>query len=125
MTPLLVFLGAGIGGVMRYAVGGWVQGASTSFPWGTLAVNVSGSLLLTLSLGLLEATAIAPEWRAFLGIGVWGGYTTFSTFSYETVRLLQDGQWNRALTYTSATLVLTIAAAALGFRLASLILRRV
>jgi CrcB protein len=82
-AAVLVFIGAGLGGVARYAVGGWVQTASgSSFPWGTLFVNVTGSLLITALIGALEYTSASPEWRLFLGIGVLGGYTTFSTFSY-------------------------------------------
>ncbi len=125
MTPLLVFIGAGIGGVARFFISGWIQNAAgAGFPWGILVVNVTGSLLLTLTVGLLESTTAAPEWRTFLAIGVWGGYTTFSTFSYETVRYLQDGEWGRALAYVLATVVVTLIAAVAGFRLASLIVQR-
>lgn len=125
MTPLLVFIGAGIGGVARYLIGGWIQNAAgAAFPWGTLVVNVTGSLALTLTVGVLESTAASPEWRTFMAIGVWGGYTTFSTFSYETVRYLQDGEWGRALAYVLATVFVTLLAAIAGFRLASLIMQR-
>lgn len=121
----LVFLGAGIGGVARYALGGWVQAASgPSFPWGTLVINVTGSLLLTLLVGSLERTSASPEWRLFLGIGVLGGYTTFSTFSYETVRLIQDGDWQRASGYVASSVLLSIAAAFAGFWLAGALMRR-
>lgn len=120
----VVFLGAGIGGLARYALGGWVQSrAGIAFPWGTLFVNVTGSLLLTFLIGTLERTAVSPEWRLFLGIGVCGGYTTFSTFSYETVRMMQSGDWTRAAWYVAASVVLTIAAALLGFLLASALMR--
>jgi CrcB protein len=125
MTALVIFVGAGLGGVARYAVSQWVQAdAGANFPWGTLLINVTGSLLLTFVYGLLEGTAAAPEWRAFLGIGVLGGYTTFSTFSYETVRLLQDGEWERTLLYVLGSVVLSLAGAVLGFGLASGLLRR-
>lgn len=121
----LVFVGAGLGGVARYALGGWVQTASgASFPWGTLFVNVSGSLLLTLLVGALERTPASPEWRLFLGIGVLGGYTTFSTFSYETVRLMQDGDWQRVFSYVGSSVILSVAAAVGGFWLAALLMRR-
>lgn len=121
----LVFLGAGIGGVARYALGGWVQAAGgPSFPWGTLVMNVTGSLLLTLLVGALERTSASPEWRLFLGIGVLGGYTTFSTFSYETVRLIQDGDWQRASGYVASSVLLSIAAAFVGFWLAGALMRR-
>ena len=125
MAALVVFVGAGLGGVARYAVGGWVQSsAGVEFPWATLLINVSGSLLLTLVYGLLEGTAAAPEWRAFLGIGVLGGYTTFSTFSYESLRLLQHGQLGRASLYVVGSVLLSLLGASLGFRLASLLVQR-
>lgn len=125
MTPLVVFLGAGFGGVARYALGGVVQNAAGSgFPAGTLFVNISGSLLLTFLYALLENAAAPPQWRLFLGIGFCGGYTTFSTFSYEAVRMMQDGQWSRAGVYMLASLFGTVLAAVAGFRLATLALNR-
>lgn len=125
MVAFAIFVGAGIGGLTRYAVSGWAQAAvGPNFPWGTLLINVTGSLLLTFTYGLLEGTTAAPEWRAFLGIGVLGGYTTFSTFSYEAVRLLQDGEWERALFYILGSVVLSLAGAVLGFSLGSALLRR-
>jgi CrcB protein len=125
MLSFVIFVGAGIGGLSRYAFSGWIQStANAGFPWGTLIINVTGSLLVTFVYALLEAAAAAPEWRAFLGIGVLGGYTTFSTFSYESVRLLQDGEWERALLYVAGSVVLSIGGAVLGFRLASVLLQR-
>ena len=125
MLALVIFIGAGLGGLARYGVGGWIQAAGgAGFPWGTLLINVTGSLLLTFVYALLEGTPAAPEWRAFLGIGVLGGYTTFSSFSYETLRLVQDGEWERALVYVAGSVVLSLAGAVLGFRLASVVLQR-
>lgn len=125
MIPLLVFLGAGFGGVARYALGGVVQNAAgPTFPAGTLFVNVTGSLLLTFLYGLLENIAAPPQWRVLLGIGFCGGYTTFSTFSYESVRLLQDGEWTRATVYMLTSVIGSVLAAVLGFRLASIALNR-
>jgi CrcB protein len=125
MLAVVIFVGAGLGGLARYAVGGWVQATvGAGFPWSTLLINVTGSILLTFLYGLLEGTAASPEWRAFLGIGLCGGYTTFSTFSYETMRLLQDGEWERAGLYILGSVVLSLSGAVLGFRLASVILQR-
>jgi CrcB protein len=125
MIPLLVFLGAGIGGVARYGVGVWLHDAAgAAFPWGTLFVNISGSFLVAALYGILEGTVVAPEWRVFLGIGICGGYTTFSAFSYESIQLLQDGEWNRALLYIFGSLVVSLSAAALGLTLASTLLRK-
>lgn len=125
MLGFVIFVGAGMGGLARYAVSAWVQsGTNTVFPWGTLIINVTGSLLLTFVYGVLDSASAPPEWRAFLGMGVIGGYTTFSTFSYESVRLFQNGEWERALLYTMGSVVFSIGAAVLGFHLASLVLKR-
>ncbi|HEX7121958.1 MAG TPA: fluoride efflux transporter CrcB [Gemmatimonadaceae bacterium] len=125
MRALLIFFGAGLGGVARHAVGSWIHTAAGSgFPWGTLLVNVTGSLLLAGTYVLLEGMALAPEWHAFLGIGILGGYTTFSSFSYETLRLMQDGQWLRAWAYAAGSVMLCLMAAVLGFQLALIVLRR-
>lgn len=125
MLAFVIFLGAGLGGLARYTLGIWTQTVvGAEFPWGTLLVNVSGSLLLTFLYVLLEGTAGTPEWRAFLGIGFCGGYTTFSTFTYETVRLLQDGEWQHAMLYIFGSVLLSLTAAILGFRLGSMILQR-
>jgi len=86
---LLVFVGAGLGANVRYWFGGWVASRwGATFPWGTLAVNVSGSLLAGLVLGFLLETQAPPAYRLLVVIGFLGGYTTFSTFSYETVTLI-------------------------------------
>ena len=125
MTAFVIFLGTGLGGLARYAVGMRIQEAmGAGFPWGTLFVNLSGSLLLTFLYGALEGTMASSEWRAFLGIGFCGGYTTFSTFGYETVRLLQDGEWERAALYVLGSVLLSLAGAVLGFRAASVLLQR-
>ena len=125
MTVFAIFVGAGLGGVTRYAVSAWIQDAAgAGFPWGTLVVNVSGSLLLTFVYAVLEGTTAPAEWRAFLGIGILGGYTTFSTFSYETVRLMQDGDWGRASAYVAASVLASLGAAMVGFSLGMSFLRR-
>jgi len=111
-----IAIGSALGGVSRYLVGGLVQRASgAGFPAGTLVVNVTGSFLLGLFLRYgLETPTLTPELRAFLTIGFCGGYTTFSTFSYEAVALLEDGQWSRAAFYMGASLLLSLAATLLG-----------
>ena len=111
-----IAIGSALGGVGRYLIGGLVQrAAGSAFPVGTLAVNVTGSFLLGVFLRYgLEAPALSPELRAFLTIGFCGGYTTFSTFSYETVALLENGQWGRAGLYAAASLGLSLLATFLG-----------
>jgi len=112
-----IAIGSALGGVSRYLLGGLVQrGVGSGFPAGTLVVNVTGSFLLGMFLRYgLETPTLTPEMRAFLTIGFCGGYTTFSTFSYETVALLEDGQWGRAGLYAAASLALSLVAVLLGF----------
>jgi fluoride exporter len=117
---LYVALGSAIGGAGRYLLGGLIQRLmDTSFPAGTLLINISGSLLLG---GIIryatDTPSLTPELRAFFTIGLCGGYTTFSTFSYETVALLEDGQWARASIYVAASVVLAVLATLLGFGIA-------
>ena len=117
---LYVALGSAIGGVSRYLVGGLVQRMlDTTFPAGTLLVNVTGSFLLGAIIRYaLETPSLTPEVRAFLTIGFCGGYTTFSTFSYETMALLEDGEWARAGVYITASVILSLIATFLGLALA-------
>ena len=88
-----VVAGAGIGGGLRYILGGWIaERWGASFPWGTFVVNISGAFLLGVVMALsVERSLIPPAWRLFLGVGILGGYTTFSTLSYESVALMQRG----------------------------------
>jgi CrcB protein len=88
-----VVAGAGIGGGLRYVLGGWIaERWGASFPWGTFVVNISGAFLLGLLMTLsVERSLVPPAWRLFLGVGILGGYTTFSTLSYESIALMQRG----------------------------------
>jgi len=112
-----IAVGRAIGGVSRYLVGGLTQRLIGGvFPVGTLLINVSGSFLLGLILRYgVETATLTPEVRAFLTIGFCGGYTTFSTFSYETVALAEDGQWARAALYVTLSVGLSLIATFLGF----------
>jgi CrcB protein len=115
-----IAVGSAIGGMSRYVIGGLVQRLlDTTFPAGTLLINVTGSFLLGAILRYgVETTTLTPELRAFLTVGFCGGYTTFSTFSYEAVALLEDGEWGRAGVYIGLSLLLSLAAVFLGFALA-------
>jgi CrcB protein len=115
-----VAVGSAIGGVSRYIMGGLIQRLlDTTFPAGTLLINISGSFLLGAILRYaIETPTLSPEIRAFLTIGFCGGYTTFSTFSYETVALLEDGEWTRAGLYVGASILLSLLGVFLGFALA-------
>jgi len=117
---LYVAIGSAIGGMGRYLLGGLIQRLlATTFPGGTLLINISGSFLLGLVIRYaVETPTLTPELRAFLTIGLCGGYTTFSSFSYETVALLEDGEWARAALYVVASVVLSLLATLLGLALA-------
>jgi fluoride exporter len=117
---LYVAVGSAIGGVSRYLLGGLVQRLlDTTFPAGTLLINISGSFLLGAILRYaIETPTLSPEVRAFLTIGFCGGYTTFSTFSYETVAMLEDGEWTRAGLYVGASVLLSLLGVFLGFAVA-------
>jgi CrcB protein len=113
VTVLLVTLGAMIGAPARYLIDRTVTRGS-SFPWGTLTVNVIGSFLL----GYLAASATASDLFPFLGTGLCGALTTYSTFGYETVRLFQDGARQYALSNVVISVLAGLAAAYAGLLLA-------
>lgn len=88
----------------------------TAFPWGTLAVNVSGCLLIGALSGIADGRgAVTPAARAFLMIGVLGGFTTFSSFGYETLQLTRDGEVGRALINVALNILVGLAAAWGGY----------
>ena len=114
----LVFIASGgaVGAVVRYGVSGWVQNAAQgAFPWGTLCVNVAGSLLIGLFWGLSELTSLSPAVRLFFAIGFLGSFTTFSTFSLETFSLLRDRETMLALTNIGLNNVLSLACVFAGY----------
>jgi len=119
VTPFLVFLGAGIGGVARYGLGRLIYRADQHMPWGTLVVNVTGSLLIGVFAAAAQSKGLSQQTQAFLIAGLCGGYTTFSAFSTETLTLAQSGHWGRATTYVIASVVLCVLAAFAGMRLGS------
>lgn len=111
-----VALGGAVGSVLRYLVGIVIQARTGwEFPVGTLVVNLSGCLLLGFLIYYALATpAVTPEVRALLTTGLCGGYTTFSTFSYEAVALVQNGEWRRATLYVGLSVAGSIAAVIVG-----------
>jgi CrcB protein len=120
LTLLGVTLAGAVGAVARYVVEGGVQDRVEGiFPWGTFVINATGSLVLgfVVGLGLFHGLADVP--RAVLGAGFCGGYTTFSTFSYETIRLVEEGARFTALTNVLGSAATTLLAAGLGLALAS------
>lgn len=125
MTPLIflaIAVAGGVGAVARFALDGFIgHKLQASFPWATFIINVSGSL----ALGLLSAAAagvfLPPEWSLILGVGFLGGYTTFSSTSYETIRLLMDRRILASLANALGTLAASVGAAALGYGLGSML----
>jgi len=123
VTVLAVVLGGAIGAPLRYVIDVLVQSRHRSdFPWGTFTVNVVGSLVL----GITAAAVVeldSPPWvLAFVGTGICGALTTFSTFSYETVRLLDEGSAQAAVANCLVSVVVGLGACAGGFVLASTLL---
>lgn len=137
---LYIAAGGALGALARFVVGGWVTTwAGVGFPWGTFAVNVTGSALLGWVLAPMLASlltpsrrapadvdgpgaavqraGLSPRMRALLGAGFCGGFTTFSTFDFEMLVLLQRGEYAIAATYATASVLLCIAAVAAGLRL--------
>jgi CrcB protein len=109
VTYLWIALGSAIGGIARYGCTGLVaRHLGATFPWGTLIVNVSGSALIGFLAALMAPDGrllATPDTRTFLMIGVLGGFTTFSSFSLETLNLVRDGEW----LWASGNVVLSVA----------------
>jgi CrcB protein len=121
---LWVALGGAAGAVARYAVAQWAGARwGWTFPWGTFAVNLTGSLAIGLVMTLLLARGADPAYRLLLVTGFLGGYTTFSAFSFEVVSLLEARRWDAAALYVAASVVLGLMATLLGLGLGRLIVR--
>ncbi|MCF2570750.1 fluoride efflux transporter CrcB [Brevibacterium sp. UCMA 11754] len=118
MTPLIFIalaLAGGIGAAARMLLDGIIKSrVSSGIPWGTIVINVSGSLVLGLLTGLASDQILPESWHLVIGTGFLGGYTTFSTASFETIRLIQERRWAFSLFNCLGTLVLATAAAGLG-----------
>jgi len=122
---LAVALGSGVGGVARVVLGNAVQArAAGAFPLGTFVVNVTGSLALGFLMRYTMASpTMSTEMRVMLTTGFCGGYTTFSTFSYETLTLIEAGDYRRASLYAVTSVVLAIIATLVGVWIAGELLR--
>jgi CrcB protein len=125
MMYLWVALGGALGSVARYACSlGAARWLGSAFPWGTLLVNVAGSFAIGLLAALFVAAdgrlLVSPEARAFVAVGILGGFTTFSSFSVETLNLARSGALGAAAANAGLSLVLCLAAVGLGFAAATL-----
>jgi CrcB protein len=122
---LLVGVGGFLGSNARYWLGALIQerlGGGAGFPWQTMLINISGSLVIGFFMGLYSGENWNPNWRLFIAIGILGGYTTFSSFAYEAVNLLGQKQYGWALFYIEGSALLTVLGAWIGLVLARLVL---
>jgi CrcB protein len=119
MTYLIFFFGGGLAAALRHGVNvGAARLYGTSFPWGTVTVNVTGSVLMGLIAGYFAFKGDASQhWRLFLATGVLGGYTTFSAFSLDAVLLWERHQFGLAAVYVLASVIVSIAGLAAGLAL--------
>jgi fluoride exporter len=117
----LIALFGAIGTLARYGLQGVVQiRMGTTFPYGTLLINLTGCFFLGL-IGqfTLNRMVISPDWRVAIAVGFFGGYTTFSSFGWETAKMLEDGEWLRATTYVGTSVVIGLLLSVAGIRLAN------
>lgn len=118
---LLIAIFGAVGTLARYGLQGVVQiRAGGAFPYGTLLINLTGCFLLGL-IGqfTLNRMLISPDWRVAITVGFFGGYTTFSSFGWETAKMLEDGEWLRASTYVAASVFVGLFLSVAGIRLAN------
>ncbi len=123
--PMLVAVAAGgvIGAEARYGLGVWLPHGPAAFPWATLLINGTGCLLIGVLMAVVAAVRVHPLLRPFLGVGVLGGYTTFSTFVVDVDQLLQAGRVLPALAYLVSTAVLCVLAVTAGWALTARAMR--
>lgn len=117
---LIAIFGA-IGTLARYGLQSLIQfRTGSAFPYGTLIVNLTGCFFLGL-IGqfTLNRLVISPDWRVAIAVGFFGGYTTFSSFGWETAKMLEDGEWLRATSYVTASVVAGLLLSVAGIRLAN------
>lgn len=123
MSYLWIFIGGGLGSAARFAVSGMVaRRFGETFPWGTLTVNVTGSLIIGFFAALTAPDGrwfVANGARQFVMLGLLGGFTTFSSFSYQTLEMMRDGDWLRATGNALLSLSMCLGAVWLGHMLAT------
>lgn len=120
-TAWWIFIGGGLGSLSRWCIGMWLAPHSQAFPWTTLTANALSSLLLGLVAGVLMALpdAEAQPWRMLVITGFCGGFSTYSSFTFDALQQLQQGQYLTAATYVVGTFVVCVAAMSVGLWLAS------
>ena len=121
MRLILIAIFGAVGTLARYGVQSAVQiRTGGTYPYGTLLINLTGCFLLGL-IGqfTLNRMVISPDWRVAIAVGFFGGYTTFSSFGWETAKMMEDGEWLRATTYVTASVVIGLLLSIAGIRLAN------
>jgi CrcB protein len=122
LTAVLICVAGGVGAALRLILDGAIRARTTSsYPVGTTIINVTGSFLLGLITGLATSQLLPLQWQLMIGTGFLGGYTTFSTASFETVRLIEDRRYVAAALNGLGMLLICTAAAAFGFAAALLV----
>ena len=119
MRIVLIALFGAAGTLARYGLQGVVQVRTGGlFPYGTLLVNLTGCFLLGLIAQFtLNRMVISPDWRIAIAVGFFGGYTTFSSFGWETAKMMEDGEWMRASVYVAASVIAGLFLSVAGIRL--------
>ena len=117
-AAVLVFLGGGLGSVLRFLIGRSMNASSPAFPWGTFTVNLVGSLIIGLAFGwILEKSKLSDDTLLFMVAGFCGGFTTFSAFAHESMSLLKDGYVGIFISYVLASIILGLLCVWFGYAL--------
>ncbi len=126
MKYFFIALGGTIGALSRYLVSGWAQSFFYSyFPWGTLCVNIAGSLIIGMAWGILDYIIVSDNFKMLIFVGILGSFTTFSSFSLETFHLLRDGEYSMAIINITVSVIFCIACVFAGFFAARFVLEAV
>jgi CrcB protein len=116
MIWLAVFIGGGLGSLLRFAISRWMEQYELDFAWATFAANLFSSILLGCLIGWTYRTGYQGQWRFFWMIGFCGGFSTFSTFTSETYMFIQNGAWNYALLNIGLSVFACLAGLYIGIR---------
>lgn len=124
MMLILLAAGGAAGTLARFTISGWLHDpAGSGFPWGTFIVNATGSLLIGFTMQVFEVVPVTAETRAFITMGLLGGFTTFSGYTYESVALFRAGRIPAAVGYTAGSVAIGLCAVLAGLAAAAFMLR--
>jgi CrcB protein len=116
---LCVFVGGGLGSIARYGLGQWMSSARPQLPWATFSANLLSCFLLGILVAASMKGRLQGQWAVFLMAGFCGGFSTFSTFTNETLQLLLNGQWLKAAVYTGLSVFACLLSLYAGMKMAS------